>query len=108
MPILIRTQGKNMLSCGCTNYRTSGENLRRQIVSLAGRRVLLYPFYKQQRHREGRQFAQVNAGSVVMMGDKNSLPRSEPSPIDTGTSTSSEKQPHGEPCTACFAPVLLQ
>lgn len=37
-----------MLSSGRTNYRTFlSKNLRRQIASLAGRRLLLYPFYRQ-------------------------------------------------------------
>lgn len=83
-----------------------GKNLRGQTASLAGRRVLLYPFYKEQGSR-GKQFDQDNAGSMVMMGHKISYPRLESCPTDTATSTSSEKQPHGELYTACAAPVLL-
>lgn len=75
-----------------------GKNLREQIASLA--------VFKEQGNK-GKQFAQVNAASVVMMGHKISHPRLESCPTDTATSSSSEEQPQKVLCTACAAPVLF-
>lgn len=83
-----------------------GKNVRGKIASLASRSTVIYSFYQEQGNR-AKQFAQVSAGSVVVMGHKISHRLCE-CPTDTATSTSSEKQPHGVLCTAGVAPLSLR